>query len=151
MEADPLIADSDPVVVYNIDTYIEEGTIRQEDITGDGWIPVFRASGDQWSFVRLDDDGNAVEVVEKTRISDLATVGLYYFNAWSAFKQSYHDTHDEVIEKYGETYICPLYQYCIDREDSVRVTEIEPALIHVLGTPDDVVDFYPGFADEHGL
>jgi len=151
METDALVADDEPVVIYNIDTYIEEGTIQRDDIDGDGWIPVFRTSGDQWSFVRLDNDGNAVEVAEKTRISDLATVGLYYFDAWSSFKQSYHDTHDEVMEKYGETYICPLYQYCIDRGDSVRVTEIDSGSINVLGTPEDVVNFHPEFADKHDL
>lgn len=48
-------------------------------IIGDGFIPYFKAEGNHWSFVKLDTHGNAIEVREKTRISDYCTIRTYYF------------------------------------------------------------------------
>ena len=57
------------MVVYNIDTYVEENEMKYSDIKGDGFIPCFNAPGDHWSFVRLDEDGKVVEIKEKQTIT----------------------------------------------------------------------------------
>lgn len=54
-----------PIFIYNIDTYVEAGKMNIGKITGDGFIPCFKADGDHWSFVKLDSNGNAIEVREK--------------------------------------------------------------------------------------
>ena len=71
--------ENDEMIVYNIDTYVEPGVMKYTEINGDGFIPCFNAPGDHWSFVKLDEDGNAIEVREKQRRSDNCTIGLYYF------------------------------------------------------------------------
>jgi dTDP-glucose pyrophosphorylase len=151
LHADSIIDDSTPVAIYNIDTYVEPDQIRQEDIQGDGWIPVFNAPGEQWSFADVADDGTVREVAEKERISDLATVGFYHFAEWRLFKRAYEEFGDTVKRRYGEKYICPMYQWLINNSEEVMATKIDSDAVHVLGTPEDVVAFAPDFADKHNL
>ena len=75
--------EDEEMIVYNIDTYVEKDIMKYSDIQGDGFIPCFNAKGEHWSFVKLDANGDAVEVREKQRISDNCTVGLYYFRTVS--------------------------------------------------------------------
>ena len=117
MLAEPYWKADDEMVVYNIDTYIESGTMKYSDISGDGFIPCFNAPGDHWSFVKLDKNGEAIEVREKERISDNCTVGLYYFKTCALYKKIYDEyyTDESHLEK-NEKYIAPLYNYMIEVE-----------------------------------
>ena len=67
MLAIPYCDPDEEIMVYNIDTYVEPNEMKYEDISGDGYIPCFHADGDHWSFVKLDENGNVVEVREKQR------------------------------------------------------------------------------------
>jgi dTDP-glucose pyrophosphorylase len=132
----------DGMLVYNIDTYVEPGYLLQEKIAGDGFIPCFNADGDHWSFVRLDENGKAVEVREKQRISDNCTIGLYYFKTCDLYSAIYNEYYsdDKNLEK-GEKYIAPLYNYMINKGFEVRIDVIPADRVHVLGTPDEVEVF----------
>lgn len=130
------------MIVYNIDTYVETGEIKYSDINGDGFIPCFNAEGDHWSFVKLDENGNAIEVREKQRISNNCTIGLYYFKSCKLYEQIYNeyymDNHN--LEK-GEKYIAPLYNYMIDKGMKIKISNIPFPKVHVLGTPEEVETF----------
>jgi choline kinase len=41
-----------PLLIYNIDTYVEPDALRPQDIPAgaDGWIPCFQVPGEHWSF-----------------------------------------------------------------------------------------------------
>ena len=54
-------------------------------------------------------DGKIVDVVEKIRVSDLASIGLYYFKTWKDYKEIYLNYKKEIKEKYKEVYIAPMY------------------------------------------
>jgi len=151
LKADEVINDTESVAIYNIDTYVEEGSITQDDIDGDGHIPVFSVSGEKWSFVERDAGGKVQAVAEKERISDLATVGFYYFDRWKLFKDAYERIGEQTKSEYGEVYVCPLYQWLIDNGYEVTASDVDADSVHVLGTPSDVVLFAPEFAEEHGL
>lgn len=148
MAADDVISDTDAVAIYNIDTYVEENTITPEVITGDGYIPVFKPEGDRWSFVREGSSGDVVEVSEKYKISDLATVGFYHFDNWSAFVDAYNTQARTVEREYGETYVAPLYNHLIERGQSVKTGRVDESNVHVLGTPKDLREFDSGFASK---
>lgn len=130
------------LMVYNIDTYVEEYEMKSEQIAGDGFIPCFHAPGDHWSFVKLDEKGNAVEVREKQRISDNCTLGAYYFKTCGLYEQLYNEYYssDEHLEK-GEKYIAPLYNYLIQKGGEVRISIVDFDKIHVLGTPEELEIF----------
>lgn len=137
--------ESEPLLIYNIDTYIEEGAMADCDIKGDGFIPCFRGIGDHWSFVRLDEGGKALEVREKVRVSEFCTVGAYYFATGMLYqrlyKEFYLENSDRELEA-GERYIAPLYNYLIQKYDGeVYISDIPTENVHVLGTPEEVEQF----------
>lgn len=127
------------IMIYNIDTYVEPLELRYEDISGDGYIPCFHAEGDQWSFVRLDVLGNAVEVREKKRISDNCTIGAYYFSSAALYKELYKEYYKDYsnLEK-NEKYVAPLYNLMIGKGMTVRIGIVDSGKVHVLGTPEEL-------------
>lgn len=134
--------EDDEMIVYNIDTYVEQDELKYSDISGDGFIPCFNAKGDHWSFVKTNDIGNAVEVREKNRISDNCTIGLYYFKSCKLYEEIYNEYYkDEQNLEKNEKYIAPLYNYMINKGLSVRISNILYDKVHVLGTPEEVERF----------
>ena len=139
MLAAPYWKKDEPLLIYNIDTYVEAGCMKSEDISGDGFIPCFNAPGDHWSFVALDGSGNATLVREKERISDNCTLGAYYFSSCGLYEQMYGEyyTDDTNMEK-GEKYVAPLYNYMISKGLTVRICLVDAKAVHVLGTPEEL-------------
>lgn len=133
---------NNPLLIYNIDTYVEAGEMRAEQLAGDGFIPCFHAKGDHWSFVKLDEQGWAVEVREKQRISDHCTLGAYYFKSCGLYEQLYEEYYSDNrnLEK-GEKYVAPLYNYLIGKGGEVRISVVNKNKVHVLGTPEELQVF----------
>lgn len=130
------------LMIYNIDTYVESYELKAEDIKGDGYIPCFHADGDHWSFVKLNEEGQAVEVREKVRISDNCTLGAYYFKSCVLYEQLYQEYYqDEKNMEKGEKYVAPLYNYMITKGMDVRISLIDYGKVHVLGTPEELEAF----------
>ncbi|MCR4691195.1 MAG: glycosyltransferase family 2 protein [Lachnospiraceae bacterium] len=142
MLAEPYWDADSGLLIYNIDTYVEANQMTSEQIAGDGFIPCFHADGDHWSFVKLDENGKATEVREKTRISDNCTLGAYYFKSCGLYAQLYREyyTGDEKMEK-GEKYVAPLYNYLIEKGGDVRISIVDFDRVHVLGTPKELDAF----------
>lgn len=149
LEADDKINAQESIAIFNIDTYITKGTLGPDAIRGDGYIPVFSAKGDRWSFVRTDAEDQAIEVSEKEKISDLATIGFYYFDEWELYKMAYQEASNSVKQAYGEKYVAPLYNILIDHGHSIYTDKIPADHVHVLGTPEDICKFYDRFPAEY--
>ena len=142
MLAIPYCAPEKPIMVYNIDTYVEPYEMKYGDISGDGHIPCFHADGDHWSFAKLDENGKVTEVREKVRISDNCTLGAYYFSSAALYKRLYDEYYadDSNMEK-NEKYIAPLYNYMIEKGMSVTISIVDAKKVHVLGTPEELKVF----------
>lgn len=144
MLAEPYWNAEEPLLIYNIDTYVEPGYIREKDFRGDGFIPCFAGEGDHWSFVRLDEQGKAVEVREKKRISEHCTIGAYYFATAELYRHLYEEYYLRIDAELdaGERYVAPLYNHLIgSRQGEVYISTIPAQRIHVLGTPEEVKQF----------
>ncbi len=133
-----------PVLVFNIDTFVHPRSLSPEMIPSDakGWIPCFAAPGEHWSFVRVDAAGRAVEVAEKSRISEHASIGLYWFASKTQFESAYQRffaRSDALVR--GERYIAPMYQQLLNDGDCVRISVLPAQDIHVLGTPTELQAF----------
>lgn len=134
--------DDQPVLIYNIDTYVAPPAFQPADLRGDGWIPCFPGQGEAWSFVRVDDNGRALEVREKQRISPHATLGLYGFGSAGLYRAAYDDYYADVANlERGERYIAPLYNHLVRQGHEVWMTAVDSAAVHPLGTPDEVEAF----------
>ena len=142
MLAIPYCNPDESIMVYNIDTYVEPYEMKYSDIQGDGHIPCFHAEGDHWSFVQVDENGKAIEVREKKRISDNCSLGAYYFSSAKLFCDLYTEYYsdDSHLEK-NEKYIAPLYNYMIKKNMTVTISLINPDKVHVLGTPEELRAF----------
>lgn len=132
----------DALLIYNIDTYVEAGAMNSAELKGDGFIPCFKASGEHWSFVRLDAEGKAVEIKEKQRISDNCTLGAYYFKSCGLYEDLYAEFYvkaENMVK--GEKYIAPLYNYLLEKGGEIYISDIAPQKVHVLGTPEELQVF----------
>lgn len=138
----PYCQSEDAVLIYNIDTYVEPYELKYSNLNGDGHIPCFHADGDHWSFVKLNETGNAVEVREKVRISNNCTLGAYYFSSAKLYEDLYNEYYsdDSHLEK-NEKYIAPLYNYMIEKGMLVTISIVNVEKVHVLGTPEELETF----------
>jgi dTDP-glucose pyrophosphorylase len=132
----------EPMAVYNIDTFVHPDHLLPSDIRGDGWIPCFPGEGSAWSFARVDADGWAMEVREKQRISDWATIGFYYFSSFKLYSDIYSDFFGSGtgLEK-GERYIAPMYNHLIAQKKPVAIMKLPAQALIPLGTPAELSAF----------
>lgn len=131
-----LIANSDQLVDMDINAMIDDCMARGLD----GSILVFRdkEKNPKWSFAKVDEDGLVTEVAEKKPISDLATVGIYFYRRGSDFVRSALDMIVQNERVNNEFYTCPAYQYAIDAGLKIGVYEITQDQMHGIGTPEDL-------------
>jgi dTDP-glucose pyrophosphorylase len=136
-----------PVWIYNIDTYIENGP-KKTDINGyDGCIHLFTSSMPGMSYVVIEKNGTVTEIAEKKLISNYATIGLYGFRTAELFKINYEEVFIKSSnnEVNGERYVAPIYQNMIEKNNKIKGVILLNKHIHILGTPEDVLDFDPEF------
>ena len=130
------------IFIYNIDTYVEAGNLNYSKIEGDGFIPCFNAEGEHWSFVRLDENNNVVEIREKNRISDNCTIGAYYFRNCKLYTELYNELYNKNdYTEAGEQYIAPMYNLMLKKKYNIKIQIIDNKYVHVLGTPEEVEEF----------
>ena len=134
----------EPLLIYNIDTYVNPRALAPGHIRSGsaGWVPCFQVPGDHWSFVKLNEDGWAVDLAEKRRISDFASIGLYWFAQAQEYAQAYERFFADAGNLVrGERYIAPLYRQLLDDGRPVSISDLPPGDVHVLGTPAELEAF----------
>lgn len=107
------VADDEALTIFNIDTFRMPWS-RPEGLPSDldGWLEVFKSTGENWSFVRPSNEaGIAAETAEKVAISDLCCTGLYHFNNASLFRSALLTERELPSSK--ELYIAPIYNHLI--------------------------------------
>jgi hypothetical protein len=134
--------EEEELFIFNIDTVLfnfEKDAARGEVA---GYLEVFRGEGTHWSFVEPSSNrpGHAARVVEKERISDLCSNGLYYFanvrtfaDALDAYRLKYHGVA-------GELYVAPLYNELIEQSLPVSYKLVPTKEIGFCGVPDEYVE-----------
>lgn len=141
--AAPLVDDPEmPLVIYNIDTHVRPPALDARRVRGDGWLPCFPGAGSAWSFARAGADGRVSEVREKERISDDATVGLYWFRSFAGYRALY----DRAVREgggvqAGERYVAPLFNLLVAQGSEVYLDRVAAADVVPLGTPAEVAAF----------
>lgn len=139
------VAADEPLLIVNGDVIIDTDirpVIDQFAACGlDGGIVVFRAVHPRWSYVRTDEQGYVVETAEKRPISDLATVGYYWFrratDCWTAAQRMIvKDAHVD-----GRFYICPAYNELVLSGGQIGVAEIDASEHHSLANPQGVAAY----------
>ena len=145
--AKQFIDNDEPLVMANSDQFVEwdsnEFMYSMTADNVDGGILSFEATHPKWSFAKLDDDGFVSEVAEKKPISNIATVGVYYWKKGSDYVKYTEQMIEKDIRTNGEFYICPVFNEAIADGKKVRIKEIER--MWGIGTPEDLKYFLENY------
>jgi len=120
----------EPLIIYNGDT-IRHIPFNFNLKNIDGYIEVFKESGDHWSFV--DKLGDVSKVKEKERISSYCSTGIYGFSSVDLFLK--YSKRSKLIKK--ERYIAPLYNELIQDGLKVHSSLSERSCFTLCGTPEE--------------
>jgi HAD superfamily hydrolase (TIGR01509 family) len=135
---DPLFfANSDQFVEWNSSDFLYN--MQESDV--DGGIVSFRSTHPKWSFAKTDEDGFVTEVAEKNPISDIATVGFYYWKHGSDFVKYAEQMIEKNIRVNNEFYVCPVFNQAIESGKKIKTFDIDK--MWGLGTPEDL-EYYLG-------
>lgn len=146
MQAKRFIKKTDSILIYNIDTHISPKAILRSWFNYDGLIVTMKAKGNHWSFAKTGKNSSwACCVSEKKRISDHASVGLYYFKKFGDFNWVFNNYKNDIKMKWNEIYVCPMYQYLIDVGKKILVKDVPIKNVICLGTPNEISCIDPNF------
>jgi HAD superfamily hydrolase (TIGR01509 family) len=129
-----------PLLMANSDQFVEwdsnEFMYKMIEQKVDGGILTFNATHPKWSFAKVDEYGYVTEVAEKNPISDIATVGVYYWAKGSDYVKYAEQMIDKNIRTNNEFYVCPVFNEAISDGKKIKTFNIEK--MWGLGTPEDL-------------
>ena len=138
--AKEFIDNDEPLVMANSDQFVEwdsnEFMYKMIEQKVDGGILTFTATHPKWSFAKVDEYGYVTEVAEKNPISDIATVGVYYWAKGSDYVKYAEQMISKDIRTNGEFYTCPTFNEAIADCKKIKTFNIEK--MWGLGTPEDL-------------
>lgn len=137
------IDNSDHLLIANSDQYVEWNScdFMNFNLSNiDGSILTFHAPdrNPKWSYVK-EENGKVTYVAEKQAISDIATVGIYWYNRGSDFVKYAESMIRQDIRVNNEFYIAPVYNEMIS--DGKQVKKYHCNRMFGLGTPEDLKEY----------
>lgn len=99
----------------------------------------------KWSFAKLDNNGFVSEVAEKNPISNLASVGFYWYKHGKDFVSGAKKMIINDRRVNNEFYVCPVLNELINDGKKVKVHNVER--MWSLGTPEDLVYFEENYGN----
>jgi len=138
--AKEFIDNDSPLFFANSDQFVEwdsnEFMYKMNETNADGGIVSFTATHPKWSFAKINEEGLVTKVAEKNPISNIATVGYYYWKNGSDFVKYAEQMIDKNIRVNNEFYVCPVFNQAI--EDHKQIRTFNTAGMWGLGTPEDL-------------
>ena len=139
------IDNDEPLLIANSDQYIEWDSnefmysMVADDI--DGGILTFTASHPKWSFAKLNKEGFVERVAEKEPISNIATVGIYFYSKGSDYIKYTEQMIERDIRTNNEFYVCPVFNEAIQDGKKIKIYHIDKEQMWGMGTPEDLKRF----------
>ena len=141
--AKDLINNDNPLFFANSDQFVSwdsnEFMYKMQETDCDGGIVTFESIHPKWSFAKVNEFGLVTEVAEKNPISNMATVGFYYWKHGSDFVKYAEQMIGKNIRVNNEFYVCPVFNQAIEGGKSIRTFEVNK--MWGLGTPEDLKYF----------
>lgn len=138
--AKEFIDNDEPLIMANSDQFVEwdsnEFMYKMIEQKVDGGILSFTATHPKWSFAKIDEAGFVTEVAEKNPISDIATVGVYYWAKGSDYVKYAEQMIEKNVRVNNEFYVCPVFNEAIGDGKKIKTFNIEK--MWGLGTPEDL-------------
>jgi len=138
-----IINTDQPLLIANSDQYVEWDTseflYKMQEQNADAGILTFKSTHPKWSFAKVDENGNVIEVAEKNPISNIATAGIYYWKRGSDYVKYAEKMIKNDVRHNGEFYVCPVFNEAIKDGKIVKTFNIQN--MWGLGTPEDLQIF----------
>ncbi len=131
-----IVANCDQIILDN--NYMQKSIQHYRNTKSDGGILCFKAQQTKWSYARVEQN-YVVQVAQKKVISNLATVGIYYFKEGQQFVKSSLSMIQKDIRVNGQFYVCPVYNQMISNKKNISIYQINK--MHGIGTPQDLQKF----------
>ena len=129
-----------PLFFANSDQFVEwdsnEFMYKMNETDADGGIVTFEATHPKWSFAKVNKQGLVTEVAEKNPISNIATIGFYYWKNGSDFVKYAEQMINKNIRVNNEFYVCPVFNEAIQDGKTIRTFDVKE--MWGLGTPEDL-------------
>jgi hypothetical protein len=141
--AKDFIDNDSPLLMANSDQFVEwfsdEFMYNMNTSSVDGGILTFNSTHPKWSYAKLDNNGFVSEVAEKNPISNIATVGIYYWKKGSDYVKYAEQMIEKNVRTNNEFYVCPVFNEAILDNKKIKTFNIEK--MWGLGTPEDLKYF----------
>jgi HAD superfamily hydrolase (TIGR01509 family) len=138
-----LIDNNEPLILANSDQFVEwnsnEFMYKMYEQNLDGGILTFESTHPKWSYAKINENGDVIEVAEKNPISEHATVGIYYWKHGKDFVKYAESMINKNIRVNNEFYICPVFNEAIADNKKIKIFNVEK--MWGLGTPEDLNNF----------
>ena len=139
------LIDDEPLLMANSDQYVDwDSNEFMYSMVGDevdAGILTFPSTHPKWSYAKLDSNGFVDEVAEKKPISNIATVGIYYWKKGTDYVKYARQMIDKDIRVNNEFYVCPVFNEAITDGKKVKVYDIGEGSMWGLGTAEDLEVF----------
>ena len=150
LKAKNYIDNDTPLLIANSDQFIEwnsnEFLYAMSNKNLGGGILTFNSSHPKWSYAKLNDEGFVCEVAEKKPISNIATVGVYYWQKGSDFVKYAGQMIEKNIRTNNEFYVCPVFNEAIQDNKKIKVWNCDK--MWGIGTPEDLNYFLENYKGE---
>jgi len=149
LTAKNLINNENPLIIANSDQFLGDGwdpSTFMWNMNSDGiaaGLVTFSNLHPKWSFARIGADGFVEQVAEKNPISDIASVGVYYFAKGCEYVMMAERMIGYNKRSLGEFYVCPVLQEYINVGMKVKNYHIDD--FWGLGTPADLQHFLANY------
>jgi len=141
------INNDNPLFFANSDQFVEwdsnEFMYKMNETDADGGIVTFKSTHPKWSFAKINENGLVTEVAEKNPISDIATVGFYYWKKGSDFIKYTEQMIEKNIRVNNEFYVCPVFNEAINSGLEIRTYNANK--MWGIGTPEDLNFFIKNY------
>lgn len=134
------INNDNPLIMSNSDQYIDwdsnEFMYKMNENNCDGGIVTFTSTHPKWSFAKIDEYGYVTEIAEKKPISNIATVGIYYWKKGSDYVKFAEQMINKNIRVNNEFYVCPVFNEAIEKNKKIKTFNVDS--MWGIGTPEDL-------------
>ena len=130
-----IIANSDQFVEWSNNDFKEFYSNDNIDCN----ILTFKSNHPKWSYVKLNKNNFVEEVAEKKVISNIATVGIYFWKNGNDYVKYAEQMISKNIRVNNEFYVCPIFNEALIDNKKISIKTIQKRW--GLGTPEDLDNF----------
>ena len=132
-----LIVNGDQIIEYDLKKVRDEFSKKEYD----AGVITFDSVHPRWSYVKINDTSEVIEVSEKTPISTHATAGFYYFKNGKLFLDGAQTMILKGASVNGVYFVCPVFNQLVLKGKKITTFDISSEKYHSLMSP-NLVDSY---------